>query len=120
MPRAVILREYGPPELLRLERAPRPTLHADEVRVRVLAAGVNRTDVEIRSGAWPIQKPQPFPYIPGVEVVGRVIEIGGGVKSLRLGDAVISMMMGMGGVRAVRPGGYQDEVALRAADCSLL
>ena len=120
MRRAVVLHGYGPPELLRLERVPRPTLHADEVRVRVLAAGVNRTDVEIRAGHWPIQKPQPFPYIPGVEAVGRVIEAGGGVKTLRLGDAVISMMMGLGGVRAERPGGYQEEVVLRAADCSLL
>jgi NADPH2:quinone reductase len=120
VPRAVVLREYGAPELLRLEQVPRPTLHAGEVRVRVLAAGVNRADVEIRSGKWPIQKPQPFPYVPGVEVVGRVIETGGGVTTLRLGDAVISMMMGLGGVRAERPGGYQEEVALRAADCSLL
>lgn len=120
MRRAVVLNGYGPPELLRMEKVQRPTLHADEVRVRVLAAGVNRTDIEIRAGNWPIQKPQPFPYIPGVEVVGRVIETGGGVKSLRQGDAVISMMMGMGGVRAERPGGYQEEVALRAADCALL
>ncbi len=120
MRRAVVLNGYGPPELLRLEKVRRPTLRADEVRVRVLAAGVNRTDIEIRAGNWPIQKPQPFPYIPGVEVVGRVIEIGGGVKTLRQGDAVISMMMGMGGVRAERPGGYQEEVALRAADCALL
>ena len=100
MPRAVVLHGYGPPEQLRLEQTPRPTLHADEVRVRVLAAGVNRTDVEIRAGNWPIQKPQPFPYIPGIEVVCRVIEAGGGVKTLRAGDAVISMMMGLGGVRA--------------------
>jgi NADPH2:quinone reductase len=120
MPRAVVLHGYGPPEQLRLEQTPRPTLHADEVRVRVLAAGVNRTDVEIRAGNWPIQKPQPFPYIPGIEVVGRVIEAGGGVKTLRAGDAVISMMMGLGGVRAERPGGYQEEVVLRAADCALL
>lgn len=120
MRRAVVLRGYGPPELMRLEQLPRPQLHADEVRVRVLAAAVNRTDIEICAGNWPVQKAQPFPYIPGVEAVGRVIEIGRGVNNLRLGDAVISMMMGLGGVRAERAGGYQEEVVLRAADCSLL
>ena len=120
MPRAVILRGHGPPEALELVELARPLLVAGELRVRMLAAGVNRTDVEIRSGNWPIQKHHPFPYVPGIEVVGEVIEVGHQVATIRTGDRVIAMMMGLGGVRAERAGGYQDEVVLRAADCSLL
>lgn len=120
MPRAVILRGYGPPEALELVELARPKLAAGELRARMLAAGVNRTDIEIRVGNWPIQRQNPFPYVPGIEVVGQVIEVGASVATFRKGDAVIAMMMGMGGVRAEHPGGYQEEVVLRAADCSLL
>jgi NADPH:quinone reductase len=120
MPRAVVLRGYGPPEALELVERARPRLNAGELRLRMLAAGVNRTDIEIRAGNWPIQKPSPFPYVPGIEVVGEAIEIGPAVATIRQGDRVIGMMMGLGGVRAERDGGYQDEVVLRAIDCSLL
>lgn len=126
MPRAVVLRGYGPPEAFSLADLPRPRLSAGELRVRTIAAGVNRTDIEIRAGNWPIQKQSPFPYVPGIEVVGQVIELGPPVvpfhkgAPFQKGDHVIAMMMGMGGVRAERSGGYQDEVVLRAADCSIL
>ena len=118
MPRASVLHRYGPPEELRLEEVARPALAPDELRLRVLAAGVNRTDVEIRAGHWPILKDDPFPYIPSVEAVGDVIEIGAGVRGFAIGDRAITMMMGMAGVRAERAGGYQEEVVVPAAQCA--
>ncbi len=118
MPRAIVLHRYGPPEALQLEELPRPQLALDELRLRVLAAGVNRTDIEIRAGHWPIRRDDPFPYIPGVEAVGDVIEAGAGVRDFAIGDRAITMMMGLAGVRAERPGGYQDEVVVPAAHCA--
>jgi NADPH:quinone reductase-like Zn-dependent oxidoreductase len=43
-----------------------------EVRILTEVAAVNFTDLQIRAGAWPIRKADPFPYTPGVEVVGTI------------------------------------------------
>src|SRR5919109_1114668 len=118
MPRAIVLRRYGPPDELRLEEVPQPPLVRGELRLRVLAAGVNRTDIEIRAGHWPILKDDPFPYIPGVEALGEVAEIGPDVSDFAVGDRAITMMMRLGGVRAERAGGYQDEVVVPAPNCA--
>jgi NADPH2:quinone reductase len=118
MPLAIVLHRYGPPEALQLEEVPRPVLAPDELRIRVLAAGVNRTDIEIRAGHWPILKDDPFPYIPGVEAVGDVIETGADVADFAICDVTITMMMGLGGVRAERAGGYQEELVVPAANCA--
>jgi NADPH2:quinone reductase len=72
----------------------------------MVAAAVNHTDLRIRAGDWPVRKSDPFPYAPDVEVVGEIAEIGAQVTSWRVGQAVITMMQGLGGVRAERPGGY--------------
>ncbi len=84
------------------------------MRIRSIASAINHSDLEIRAGRWPVRKAQPFPYIPGLEVVGEVAEIGSSVRRLHAGDRVITMMQGLGGVRAERPGGYADSV--RVAD----
>jgi NADPH:quinone reductase len=111
---AIVMRQYGPPEILRLERVALPALAADEIRVRTLAAAINHSDLEIRAGTWPILRPDPFPYTPGLEVVGDVVETGAAVSTFRVGERVISMMQGLGGVRAKRPGGYAEFVVMAA------
>lgn len=118
MPFAIVLHRYGSSDELRFEEVPRPALASEELRLRVRATAVNRTDVEIRAGHWPIRKDAPFPYVPGVEAVGNVIEVGGRIRDFALGDTAITMMMGMGGVRAERPGGYAEEVVVPAAHCA--
>jgi NADPH2:quinone reductase len=112
---AVVMRRYGPPEVLGYERVPLPPLLPDEIRIRSIGSAVNHSDLEIRAGNWPIQKPEPFPYVPGLEVVGEVIETGDAVTGLRAGERVITMMQGLGGVRARRPGGYAEHVTVAAA-----
>ena len=111
----IVMRQYGGPEVLRLESVPLPALQADEIRIHTIASAINHSDLEIRAGNWPILRPNPFPYTPGLEVVGDVLETGKNVSEIRVDDRVITMMQGLGGVRAERPGGYAEYVVVRAS-----
>jgi NADPH:quinone reductase len=111
---AIVMQRYGGPDVLRLETVPLLPLGPNEIRLRTVAAPVNHSDLEIRAGNWPILTASPFPYTPGLEVVGDVIEVGAGVSGFRAGDHVITMMQGLGGVRPRRPGGYAEYVAVDA------
>jgi NADPH:quinone reductase len=109
---AIVMRQYGGPEVLRLETASIASLKPDEIRIRSIASAVNHSDLEIRAGNWPIFKAEPFPYTPGLEVVGEVVEVGGSVSDISIGDQVITMMQGLGGVHPQRPGGYAEYVTV--------
>ena len=111
---AIQLSAYGPPEVLVYGPVALAPLAPGEVRIRAIAAAVNHTDLKIRAGAWPVSKPSPFPYVPGVEVVGTVAGIGTAVSGWSIGQTVITMMQGLGGVRAQRPGGYAQFVTVDA------
>jgi NADPH2:quinone reductase len=111
---AIVMRETGPPEVLQVESLPVAHLSPSEIRIRTIAAAVNHTDLEIRAGNWTIRRKPAFPYVPGVEVVGEVVETGAAAASLRVGERVITMMQGLGGVRALRAGGYQEYVTVDA------
>jgi NADPH2:quinone reductase len=52
--------------------------------------------------------------VPGLEVVGEVVEVAGDVTSVRVGDRVWTTMQGLGGVRAERDGGYAELVTVSA------
>jgi NADPH2:quinone reductase len=83
-------------------------------------SAVNHSDLEIRAGTYPILKPDPFPYTPGLEVVGDVVEVGAAVSEVRIADRVITMMQGLGGVRARRPGGYATYVVVSASAVAIV
>jgi NADPH2:quinone reductase len=89
-------------------------LRSDEVRIRTAYAAVNRADVEIRRGEWPVMQESPFPYTPGLEVVGEVDSVGAEVSSVAVGDRVITMMQHLGGIWGERPGGYGEFVVVAA------
>jgi len=108
------MREYGAPDVLRMEDVDVPEIGADEVRIRVLASAVNHADLEVRTGNWPIRGDEPFPYVPGLEAVGTVVEAGSDVDVKYVGANVVTMMQGLGGVRAERPGGYAEHVTVAA------
>jgi NADPH:quinone reductase len=112
---ATLIRQYGAPDVLTYGEVPLAPLASDEVRIRSIASAINHTDLEIRAGNWPVKKPQPFPYVPGVEVVGDIEDVGHAVREFRRGDRVITMMQGLGGVRAERPGGYAEFVTVSAS-----
>ncbi len=84
--KAIVVKEFGGPEVLRLETAADPTPGWEQVVVRLAAIGVNPVDTYIRSGAYAV-KPE-LPYTPGVDGAGTIIALGGGVRGLREGDRV--------------------------------
>jgi NADPH:quinone reductase len=112
---AIVMRQYGGPAVLGFESVPHKSLLTGEVRIRSIASAVNHSDLEIRAGNWPILRPDPFPYTPGMEVVGEVVEVGENVSSISIGDRVITMMQGLGGVHPQRPGGYAEFVVVPAS-----
>jgi NADPH:quinone reductase len=118
--RAVVMRKNGGPEVLIVEDVRLAPLRAGEIRLRALASAVNHSDLEIRAGNWAIRRDPKFPYVPGLEVVGDVIEVDRGVASVRVGDRVWTMMQGLGGVRAERDGGYAEHVTVAASAVAVL
>lgn len=117
---AVVMRRYGEPDVLRWEEVALAPLGGHEVRLRTVASAVNRADVEIRSGAWPVRRDDPFPYVPGLETVGTVVATGDAVTALEPGQRVITMMQRLGGIHGERPGGYAASVTVPAASCAQL
>lgn len=117
---AVVMRRYGEPDVLRWEEVALAPLGGDEVRLRTIASAVNRADVEIRSGTWPVQRNDPFPYVPGLETVGTVVGTGDTVTALEPGQRAITMMQRLGGIHGERPGGYAAYVTVPAASCAQL
>ena len=82
--RAVLCREFGSVETLKLSELPPPAIASGSVRVAVHAIGVNFADLLIVQGKY--QEKPPLPFSPGFELAGVVTEIGPGVTDVRLGD----------------------------------
>src|SRR5437763_15100321 len=74
--KAIRIHNYGGPEVLQYEDAPRPEPQAGEVLVRVHAAGVNPLDWKVRAGRIKDLIPHKQPLIPGCDVSGMVEKIG--------------------------------------------
>ena len=96
----------GGAERLQVTRGPRPTPRADEVLIRVLAAGVNRPDIMQREGRYP--PPANASPLMGLEVAGTVVAIGTEVTTWKLGDQVTALTNG---------GGYAEYAAAPAIQC---
>jgi NADPH:quinone reductase len=106
MPKAVVCRELGPPESLRLETFASVPLGPGEVRVAIHAAGINFPDILMAAGEYQLKPPLPF--TPGVEAAGEVTEVNGltGVNDaagVAVGDKVILKL---------RHGAYADEAVV--------
>ncbi|MGB1547265.1 MAG: NADPH:quinone oxidoreductase family protein [Alphaproteobacteria bacterium] len=101
--RAILCREWGPPEKLRLEEVPPPELHPNGVRIEIHAAGLNFADLLLISGQY--QEKPAFPFSPGLEVAGRIMECGKSVTTLTPGQRVMAV---------VEKGGFAEEVVADA------
>ncbi|MBI5264418.1 MAG: NADPH:quinone oxidoreductase family protein [Bradyrhizobium sp.] len=104
MVRAVVCRELGPPEKLRLEEFPSRRLKAGEVRVAIRAAGINFPDILMVAGEYQL-KPE-LPFTPGVEAAGEVIEVDAAAQGVAVGDRIIVKM---------RYGAYADEAVVASS-----
>ncbi|HSU50375.1 MAG TPA: alcohol dehydrogenase catalytic domain-containing protein, partial [Segetibacter sp.] len=76
---AIVITNAGSPEVLQLQERPIPKPKADEVLIRIFAAGVNRPDVAQRQGLYPTP-PGASADIPGLEVAGVIEECGTDIK----------------------------------------
>src|SRR2546429_4671981 len=84
--KAILVRQFGGPEVLRLEEVPTPKPAAGQVLARIHAAGVNPYDTYMRSGTY-AQKPA-LPYTPGSDGAGVIEAVGENVKKVKVGDRV--------------------------------
>jgi NADPH2:quinone reductase len=100
MPKAVVCRELGPPERLRLETFGAAVLAPGQVRVAIHAAGINFPDILMAASEYQL-KPV-LPFTPGMEAAGEVTEVNG-ADGVTVGDRVIVKM---------RHGAYADEAVV--------
>jgi len=127
--KAIVMRRYGPPDVLEYETVPNPEPRAGEIRIRVHAATVNRVlDVSLRAGNEPARGAV-LPLIPGVDCAGVVDAVGSAVtrwrKGMRAAAAGVMPLeicpedgrgydgpTGMMGIK--RPGGFAEMVTVPA------
>src|SRR5216684_1235245 len=86
--KALICREYGPIERLKVEDVPSPRPGPNEVVVEVKASSLNFPDALLVQGLYQVRPPLPFS--PGMELAGVVTGVGAGVRNLAPGDRVIA------------------------------
>jgi NADPH:quinone reductase-like Zn-dependent oxidoreductase len=89
--KAIVVHEYGGPEVLKFEEYPDPAAGPGEVLVRVAAASVNPIDYKRRAGLTKDFYPMHFPGLIGVDMAGTVVKIGPGVEGFLVGDRVFAM-----------------------------
>src|SRR6478736_2737511 len=114
--KAIRIHNYGGPEVLKYEDAPRPKPQADEVLIRVHAAGVNPIDWKVREGHMKDFWPHKFPLILGWDLSGVVEELGTGPAAagrFKIGDEVYSLP------DPTRNGAYADYIVVREPELAL-
>ena len=85
--KAIVIREFGGPEVMRVEEVPTPDPGPGELLIQVAAVSVNRTlDIIVRNGKY--ARPVKLPHVLGVDPTGTVVALGAGVKHRKLGDRV--------------------------------
>lgn len=102
--KAILCRQYGPPETLTLEEVKSPLPGRGQVVVKVHAAAVNFPDTLIIENKY--QFKPPLPFSPGGEVAGTIAALGEGVTGFQLGDRVLAVCTW---------GGYAEEVVVSAS-----
>ena len=111
--KAIVIDGYGGPDRLVLRERPDPRPGAGELLVRVRAAAVNPVDWKIRRGDLRMFLWISFPYTPGGDVAGEVVEVGAGVSRFKPGDAVVAF------VDLKQGGGYAELAVVKESAASL-
>ncbi|GAA2780426.1 zinc-binding dehydrogenase [Saccharopolyspora taberi] len=105
MPTEIVLTGLGGPEVVTAREAAEPVPGPHGVVVRTEAAGVAFAEVQMLRGRYPAQPK--FPFVPGYDLVGEVVAVGGAVTSVRVGQRVAAMP---------RTGAWADYVEVRDRD----
>jgi NADPH:quinone reductase-like Zn-dependent oxidoreductase len=89
--KAVVFREFGSSDVLQLEQLDDPSPGPGEVAIDIAACALNHLDVDVREGTsrFPVEPP----HVLGLEVVGRIAELGEGVEAWQVGDRVMPYLM---------------------------
>jgi NADPH:quinone reductase-like Zn-dependent oxidoreductase len=111
--KAVRVHEYGGPEVLKYEDAPRPQAGPGEVLIRVHASSVNPVDWKVRAGYMQQMIKYKLPMIPGWDVSGVVEAIGSGATRLKAGEIVYCL------ADLSRDGSYADYVVVKESVVAL-
>jgi len=106
--KAIRVHQFGGPEVLKYEEAPRPVPAADEVLIKVYASGMNPVDWKMRAGLAESLFPIELPFIPGWDVSGEIEEVGSDILTFKKGDEVY------GRPDVTRDGTYAEYVAVKA------
>ena len=88
--KAIVIHQYGGPQVLKYEDLPRPQPKDDQLLIRVIAAGVNPVDGMIRSGMFDKEGNRAFPIILGGDIAGVVEKIGSKIAKFKAGDPVFA------------------------------
>jgi len=126
--KAIVIREFGPPSVMKLEEVPTPEPGPGEVLIKVHAVSVNRTlDTKVRAGTY--ARPVKLPLVPGVDPSGVVVKLGPGVTHRKVGDRVsVALRLGNdnSGADVIRLlgvhawGGYAEYVRAIAANTTII
>jgi NADPH:quinone reductase-like Zn-dependent oxidoreductase len=117
--KAIVVHEYGGPEVLKFEDAPVPEPKEDEMLIKVFAAGVNSFDGVLRSGKYAKVFKMQLPWIPGYDVAGTVEKVGAKVTRFKVGDPVYAFIsIPSGGGYAEYALAKQNQAALKPATLS--
>ncbi|WP_426573056.1 NAD(P)H-quinone oxidoreductase [Aquihabitans sp. McL0605] len=101
--RAIVLTEYGEPEVLTLADIPAPELGPEDVLVDIVATALNRADLLQRRGFYPEPGPKRPHEVPGMELSGRVAAVGSLSTRWSVGDEVMAIVGG---------GAYAEQIAV--------
>lgn len=112
--RVVQVRRFGGPDGLEVVDAPLPTADRGEVRVRVLASGLEYTDVVIRRDLYPQTMRRRPPFVLGYDLVGEIDQLGDDVSGFQVGDRVADMTV-LGSNAAYRTSGRPPDPCRRAS-----
>jgi NADPH2:quinone reductase len=93
--KAIVVREFGGPDVMKIEDVPQPAPGPGQVLIRVRAIGVNPVDTYIRSGTY-ARKPD-LPYTPHADIAGVVEAVGSAGTRVKVGDRVYAYMTAAGG-----------------------
>ncbi|RJF91747.1 NADPH:quinone oxidoreductase family protein [Noviherbaspirillum saxi] len=107
--RAILIREHGEPESLKIDDIPTPAVGDNEVLIDVHAIGINYPDLLVIRGQYQTLPPRPF--VPGKEVAGVVAAIGNRVTSCKPGDRVVAQ---------VEYGAYAEQLSATGPNCFVM